>query len=399
MRIGVIGAGGRGGPIASRAKTHGKVDMTAVCDNNQVRLDMAKKSVEAIMQHPVKTYLDYKELLAQDDLDAVVITTPDFLHHPMATAAFKAGKHVFLEKPVGINFRETCEILAAAREAGKTIEIGYVLRYAPFYMAIKDALDQGKIGRPLFCEWHEFYSGGAGVFNRGWWRLKKNTGGLIPQKICHDFDLMYWFFGRPARVASFGGRIEYNPGNWPSDAKLCRDCKHHCPYFHDASHDQKYGIKAEKLDGLQSDMCLYNGDSDQIDNAAIIVQFESGMSLVMSMHFFPSHAQDGRYIRVNGSKYEMTGRLEQGTLRFDPRFGEGDSQSFGINVGDFGGHGGGDEVQMDAFFDAVLAGREAKAGMESAYWSSTLTFAANDALNQGKIIDIAKFIKQVPFTL
>ncbi len=399
MRIGIIGAGGRGSRIASSAREHGRVDLIAVCDNNQVRLDFAKKSVESILQHPVKAFLDYNELLGQEDVDAVVITTPDFLHHPMATSAFKAGKHVFLEKPVGINFRETCEILAAARDAGKTLEIGYVLRYSPFYMAIKEILDQGKIGRPLFCEWREFYAGGAGVFNRGWWRFIKNTGGLIPQKICHDFDLMYWFFGKPARVASFGGRVEYNPGNWPSEAKLCRNCKNRCPYFHNAEKDQKYGVNAEQLDGLQSDLCIYNGDSDQIDNAAIIVQFESGMSLALSMHFFPSRAQDGRHIRINGSQHELTGRLEQGILRLDPRFGPSDEQSFGVDTGALGSHGGGDEVQMHAFFDAILAGKEAKAGLESAYWSSVLTFAANEALNQRKVIEIADFVKQGSFSL
>ena len=394
----MIGAGGRGGAVASHARQHGQVDVTALCDNNSIRLGISQEHVEHIMNHPVATFLDYKELIDQADVDAIVITTPDFLHHQMAVAAFNAGKHVFLEKPVGINFQETCEILQAARDAGKTLEIGYVLRYSPFYMGIKEILDQGKIGRPLFCEWHEFYAGGAGVFNRGWWRFIKNTGGLINQKICHDFDLMCWIFGRPAKVSTFGNRIEYNPGNWPSDAKLCRDCSNHCPYFHDATHDQKYGVEAEQQDGLQSDMCVFNGDSDQIDNAAIIVQFESGVNLTMSMHFFPSQTQTGRHIRINGSLYELTGKLEQGAIRLDPRFGN-EAESFILSTGAAGGHGGGDETQMPAFFSAAMEGREAKAGMESAYWSSALTFASTESLNQGRTIDIAEFVKQFPFTL
>lgn len=392
IRVGVIGIGGRAQHLA-RVLMHDpkkRGDLVAICDIHSQTLASARKTIQKLMKHDIETYTDYKQLLANESIDAVIIGTPDHLHHEMAVAAFAAKKHVFLEKPVGINLDQMHEIVTAAKNSGKTIEIGYVLRYSPFYIEAKKMIE-GELGRPLFAQMLEQYYGGAPVFFRGWWRLRKNVGGIMVQKICHDMDLWYWLFGKPKSIAAFTSNMEFKPGNWPSEAAYCSECTNHCPYYTKANPDRNH-----------SDECLYNTDktgADIADNAQVLVQFENGLNLSMGMNFFNSRGQDDRFLRIVGSKGEITGQLGEQILRFDPRHDPTLSETilYECAPGGLGGHGGGDEVQILEFLQGLHEGREAKAGLESAYWSSILVMGAQLSADIGKVVQVADLVGKYPF--
>ncbi len=387
FNFGVIGTGARSGSLTStlmRDKEK-RGDVVALCDIRPEALDHYEKIVQSHLGHGTKHYSDSRQLIMDPNVDVVIISTPDYLHHMMAVDAFNAGKHVFLEKPVGVNLDQMHDILRAARASGKTLEVGYVLRYSPFYISMKEIIDTGKIGRPLFVTALESYYG-AYHFNRGWWRKNANTGGIMVQKICHDMDLHTWMFGKPKRVAAFDSINEFKPGSWDSDAKYCSECKNHCPYF------------CTKNSRTYSDECVYNGDHDVADNAQVIIEFENGVNLSMGMVFSGSIAQSDRFWRVIGSKGEITGKLSDQVLRYDARHDHSGDKSFyyecSAAAGD--GHGGGDDVQMIEFLNALGEKREAKAGIEAAYWSSILVMSAQLSAETGDVIYIDDIVDEYP---
>jgi predicted dehydrogenase len=388
IRFGVIGAGSRAAGLCSTLMRDEKRrgDLIALCDIRQEALDHYQSMVQNLLKHDVKIYTYYGDMLADPEIDAVIIATPDFLHHMMAIDALHAGKHVFLEKPVGIYLDQMIDIVKAAKQSGKILEIGYVLRYSPFYVEMKKMIDHGEIGRPMFVQALEEYYG-AYHFNRGWWRKKRNTGGIMVQKICHDMDLFYWMFGKPKRVSAFDSINEFKPGNWDSKARFCSECTNRCPYY-TTTHSRTY-----------SDECVYNSDHDVADNAQVIIEFENGVNLSMGMVFFNSPAQDDRHWKVLGSKAEISGKLSEQIIRFDPRFDHSGSQSRYYECANkgLGGHGGGDEVQILQFLDGIINGREAKAGLESAYWSSILVMGAQIAADEGRVVEIKEITDKFPF--
>ncbi|MHA1792521.1 MAG: Gfo/Idh/MocA family protein [Promethearchaeota archaeon] len=388
IRFGVIGTGARTNSIINNLMKdkEKRADIVAICDNYPPVLEKYEKLIKNKLNHDVKKYTDYKELLDNGDVDAVIIGTPDFLHHEMAVAAFNAKKHVFLEKPVGINLEQMINIVRAAKKSGKILEVGYVLRYTPFYNGIRKIVQSQEIGRTLFVNALEEYYG-AFHFYRGWWRFRKNVGGIMIQKICHDMDLWHWIFGKPKKIVAFESLMEFKPGNWESSAKNCSECDNHCPYY----------ITDAINSRTRSDECVYNGDHDISDNTQILIQFENGMNMNMGMNFFNSRGQSDRFIRIVGSKAEITGRLSEGMVRIDPRFKEQGAKYLQLSSIQGDGHAGGDEVQVIEFINALTENREAKAGIESAYWSSIMIMGAQLSADTGKIIDIDELTRKYPF--
>ncbi|MHA1340186.1 MAG: Gfo/Idh/MocA family protein [Promethearchaeota archaeon] len=388
LGFGVIGTGARSGSLVRTlmADKEKRGDIVALCDTRPNALQKYETIVKNNLGHGCKKYYNFLDLIRDPEVDAVIISTPDYLHHYMAVEAFNAGKHVFLEKPVGINLDQMIDILRAAKRSGKILEVGYVLRYSPFFIEMKKMIDSGFIGRPMFVQALEEYYG-AYHFFRGWWRKKANTGGIMVQKICHDCDLFCWLFGKPKRVTAYTSINEFKPGNWDSDAKFCHECKNRCPYY------------TTPKGRTYSDECVYNSDHDVADNAQMIVEFENGVNLSMGMLFFNSKAQDDRHWKIIGSKGEISGRLSEQLLRFDPRHDHTLTKSviYECAKGNLGGHGGGDEVQMIEFLNALYEGREAKAGIESAYWSSILVMGAQISADTGKVVWIDDLIKKYPF--
>ena len=93
-----------------------------------------------------KTYVDYRELLADPSIDAVFIMTPEHLHYSMAMAAIKAGKHIYLEKPIAHTIEEGAAIVKASEQSGKILQVGTQNRSNPHYQKAKEMVEQGMIG-------------------------------------------------------------------------------------------------------------------------------------------------------------------------------------------------------------------------------------------------------------
>jgi len=153
VNIGWIGVGTRGNAGLDWLHTAAPNDVriTAICDTYQGYIARAKDRMRSIWGDTPVTYLDYRELLADKNVDAVFIMTPEHLHHSMTIAALKAGKHVYIEKPLAHTIEEGFEIVHAAEQAGKVVQVGTQNRSSSLYKKAKELIGQGLIGEVHFA--------------------------------------------------------------------------------------------------------------------------------------------------------------------------------------------------------------------------------------------------------
>ena len=139
INVGIIGTGWCGGIRADASFANPLVADIHIAETNETRL---REVVAAT--HPVTATTDYRVLLDNPDIHAVMISaTPETTHYPMARDAMSAGKHVFLEKPIAITLAEADELVALSHEKNVKFTIGYSQRFNPKYAYIKRCLEDG----------------------------------------------------------------------------------------------------------------------------------------------------------------------------------------------------------------------------------------------------------------
>ncbi len=139
--FGVIGLGNWGETHLRVFADEPAVQVVGICDLNEALLE------QRAQQYAVGfTTTDYEELLARDDIEAVSVVTPDFLHHDIAVAAAQAGKHILVEKPLATSRQDALDIVAAARQAGVTVMVDFHNRWNPTIIEMKKAIDAGELG-------------------------------------------------------------------------------------------------------------------------------------------------------------------------------------------------------------------------------------------------------------
>jgi predicted dehydrogenase len=157
-------------------------------------------------------------MLASPDIDAVFIATPPFEHPRMFEAAIEARKHVYCEKPAGVDLAGVRRVIAAARKADprKNIAFGYQQRYGPVYLEAYKRLKEGAIGelsnaRGFWIDKDPFkrvaYADPKVEKLRNWFAYKELSGDIIVEQDCHNLDVLHWFLdSRPTRAVGMGGR-------------------------------------------------------------------------------------------------------------------------------------------------------------------------------------------------
>ena len=149
-----------------------------------------------------RIYADYDELLGDDEVDIVSVTTPNFLHAPDAIAAAQAGKHIALEKPAGINEEELDELAAAVTEAGVKSVMSFVLRWNQQVLNVKNLVERGALGELFYCE-TDYWHGVGSIIRADRWIAKKDlAGSAMLTGGCHAVDIARSFMGEVARVTA-----------------------------------------------------------------------------------------------------------------------------------------------------------------------------------------------------
>jgi len=184
----VIGAG-RAGLIHARnlANRIRSAALVALCDADAIHLQKAGEELG------VSTLLsDYRAVMVRDDIDAVVIVTPTFLHCEIACLAAEHGKHVFLEKPMAVTAAECRRINAAVQQAGVKLQIGFMRRFNESFQRAKEAVASGEMGRVMLIK-----STGRGPGGPGAWMYDlRKSNGIVAEVNSHDLDTLRWLTGQ-----------------------------------------------------------------------------------------------------------------------------------------------------------------------------------------------------------
>jgi predicted dehydrogenase len=210
MKYGMIGAGGRGSYLLKHLTKVDNGHCAAVCDLDAERLDNAAVITGT---NPTK-YKDYRELLSDKNVEAVLITVPLFEHFEVTKDALQAGKHVFCEKSLVFKPEELHALRALVPQFPKQVlQVGLQRRYSKFYQLAKELVDKGVLGDVTHIEamWHR---------NPGWmmngfnWRLyREYSGGLAAELASHQIDIADWIFGgSPEFVVGVGGLDTWKDG-------------------------------------------------------------------------------------------------------------------------------------------------------------------------------------------
>ena len=148
INIGWIGVGTRGyaGLDWLHTAAANDVQVTAICDTYQGYIARAQDRLQTVWGAKAKAYVDYRELLADKSIDAVYIMTPEHLHHDMTIAALKAGKNVYIEKPLAHTIEEGFEIVKAWEQSKKICQVGTQNRSSSLYKKAKELIQQGMVG-------------------------------------------------------------------------------------------------------------------------------------------------------------------------------------------------------------------------------------------------------------
>lgn len=206
LKIGVIGAGGRGRLAQLAHKPEQGIELVAGVDTNkEVLRDFKEKFPEAFVS------TDYRELLDIKEIDAVFITTPDFLHEEHALAAIEAGKAIYLEKPMTITIEGCDRVLQKAKEKQVKLYVGHNMRHMSVILKMKQLIESGIIGEVKAGWCRHFISYGGDAYFKDWHAERSKSTGLLLQKAAHDIDVLHWLCaGYSKRVVAFGGLTVYD---------------------------------------------------------------------------------------------------------------------------------------------------------------------------------------------
>ena len=238
-RVGLIGSGWYGKCDLLRLIQVAPVDVVSICDVDTQMLAGAAEIIasrQASKKAP-RTYRDYREMLKERDLDVVLIATPDHWHALPALEAMKAGAHLYLQKPIGVDVVEGQAMLAAARKYQRVVQVGTQRRSTPHLInARKRVIEEGLLGKvglvEIYCYYHmrtrenppdttppahldyEMWTGPAPmrpynklVHPRSWRAFMEYGNGIVGDMCIHMLDMVRWMLdlGMPTRVSSTGG--------------------------------------------------------------------------------------------------------------------------------------------------------------------------------------------------
>lgn len=211
LSVGLLGAGRRGTYVSGIFAKNEFCKVAAICDIYDDQLAAAAKLFSGARQ-----FKDAHELLASD-VDAIYIATPPYLHPEHFEAAVKARKHIFMEKPAGVDPAGCKRVLEAAKKAdpAKRISVDYQQRYGKDYRAAHDILKSGQLGaiKMVRASW---LGGGLPVRQghpedqekvRNWLFYRERSGDIIVEQDCHNLDVVNWFMeAHPVKAHGYGGR-------------------------------------------------------------------------------------------------------------------------------------------------------------------------------------------------
>lgn len=366
----------------------------------------------------------YEELLSLPKFaDIAMICTQDKMHFEPAMMAIDKKYDLLLEKPIAPTPQECYRIAEKARANGVRVLVCHVLRYTPFYKAVKAFIKSGTLGEIM----NIVHTEGVGnvhishSFVRGNWRKASESSDMLLAKCCHDTDLFQWLIGEPCtKVQSFGKLSYFCEKNKPDGApKRCLDncphkdtCYYYAPslYKIDTAEVQHFrAIVAKKFNPTDEEVdeilktspygrCVYQCDNDVVDHQVVNVQFGEDKLLTLTMSGFN---KGGRVTAIMGTKGELRLDMEDQSMIF---YDFATRQTTNVYSPDevidqtiAGGHGGGDAGIMSDLYEYIANNNpsDSISDVSVSCMSHLICFAAEEARRKNTVVDMDRYIKQL----
>ena len=368
---GIIGSGMMGGEHILDLNHIDGAAVVALADPVQRSIEWGLGCVEAgpggaDAKARVATYADHVDLLADPNVDVVVITTPNFTHAAVLADALATDKHVLVEKPLCTTVEDCRAVVEAADHRDAITWMGLQYRFMPTAAVMLDQLATGVCGttRMVSIREHRF------PFLRkvgDWNRFTRNTGGTLVEKCCHFFDLMHLAAGaHPVRVMASGGQ--------------------------DVNHlDEVY-----EIDG-RSEV------PDILDNAFVIVEFANGVRGALDLCMFAEGGRFEQEITITGDLAKMEATVPGDVVWLGERSAAGAPGSHPgggvreipapmdprVPYPDF--HQGASYMEHLALADAIRAGRPAAVTVTEGMWAVATGAAAHRSIDERRPVELSEF--------
>jgi len=386
IRLALVGTGGRGQIYVDVVKRMpaGRVVWAAMCDRNEGVLNefCDRNGLTA------PRILSVEELVRRNDIDAVLICTPDSIHREPAVACFEAGFHCLVEKPLATTPEDARAICRAARRSGKLLHLGFVFRYDPCILKLRELVAGGAIGRVIACITHDAIGWFHGsTYMRRWNRFRKFSGDMLLHKGCHTFDVINFITGAyPARVAAFGGTEVFQPRE--GAASHCHACRltDDCIYYTDQGPEYRerfYNTAGPQV--LPEDMCVYNNEKDSTDTVSLTAEFTNGMRLSYTLSMVSP--QGRRRMTFIGTRGEIRCDMEEYRIEYWP-LPDRPVDVIEVPRPTGTGHQHHDRALFSHFLERLEQGDDPERGILDAYMSGAIPFAALESLQKGEVVAI-----------
>ena len=307
----------------------------------------------------ITMFEDHVDLLESGLCDAVVVVSPNYTHHRILLDVARYPVHVLTEKPLCNTVDECFEVIDAFKGTDRVIWMGLEYRYKPPIARLLEEVAKGEVGEVAMVSIREHRHPFLHKVGN-WNRFRKYSGGTLVEKCCHFFDLMNLATdSKPVRVMASGAQdVLYK--------------------------DESYGGRAP----------------DIIDNAFVIVDYESGARGLLDLSMFTESGPWEQELAVVGSEgkaeafvplmhSEGYGRIRIGKRE---RGVTVDEELLGDHIQHQGYHSGADYLEHVDFLHAIRSGSEAKVTLEEGMWSVAIGQAAHLSIDEGRVVEIAEIM-------
>jgi len=343
IKYGVIGTGMMGCEHIRNIVQIDAASVVAIADPNERSRRWGQKACQG--KFAPDEYADYRDLLTRDDVDAVVIASPNFTHIDVMRDVFKTSKHVLLEKPMCTTMADSKELRAMAADHAGIVWVGLEYRYMSPIMRFLDELQEDTVGdiKMFFIREHRF------PFLKkvdDWNRFNRNSGGTLVEKCCHFFDMMNLVVkSKPVRLFASGAQ--------------------------DVNHlDERY-------DGEVPDI---------LDNAFVIVDYENGARACLDLCMFAEGGRNEQELVATGSRGKLEVTIPEGIMTKAGReYGKFTTSQIDMDprVQEVGLHHGASYLEHLDFIHCIEQNLSPKVTVDDGLLSVAMGIAAQESIERG----------------
>jgi predicted dehydrogenase len=391
IKVGIIGCGARIRAVADKLiKTCPKISLHSLCDISKESIEQSK-----VLFPQAEICQSYEAMLADPEVSWILVGSYNGLHKEHVVKAFEAGKHVFCEKPLATTLEDCIAMRDAWENSDSKFNIGFVLRYSPFYRKIKELIDAGIIGSIINMEANETIDPDHGGAIMGNWRNNAElSGSSILEKCTHDLDILNWLTqSKPIKVAAFSSLDFFIPENAHLIERLGKNEKGESIYLDRAQHYVGSSVTPQNP---------FTCKKDVTDNYSIIIQYENGSRSTFSYNC--NSAIPERRIHICGSRGTIRGDLRSGLIEWAEiqNDRDWDTSDWTKHVHKYhayedvnNGHGGGDEVLAKELGDCMLGDAKPYVSLQEGLYSAFAAFGIDEAVATSQVVHMDKYWKKI----